>query len=156
VSPQFRFFLAEFIFLTAILCAESSNYFTKSPIPVFSALIAAALFPIVVLFAGDFKNLTDNKFNQQAEDVKFSQLRVPEKNTKYPDAGFESHTIGNLTYYSPKPNFFFYGTADGPLPCTNVKFVDYIGHTLLSVPQLRSNDLADGFHSVPFQKNKLP
>ncbi len=154
-SPQFRFFLAEFIFLSVVVCSELSNRFIKKTSLVFSALIISALLPIAILFVSDFKNLTQNELNQQPESLKWSQLWLPEKNSKYSHVKFEKITLGNLQYYSPNPNFFFYGTADGPLPCTNADFVNHLYNNYSFIPQLRDGNLSNGFYSAP-SKQKTP
>lgn len=153
VSPQFRFFLAEFLFLTAVITSEIANRIHFPSKIIFAGLIVASLFPLPILFFGNFESLTDNKLNQKTGEFRYTQIWQPEKNAKFGDVAFENHTIGNLTYYSPVPNFFFYGTANGPLPCTNVNFVNYLEQKYHFIPQMRTTDLGDGFKSVYTTKN---
>lgn len=156
VSPQFRFFLAEFLFLTAIISSEIANRINVSHKFIFGGLIVASLLPLPILFFGNFESLTKNKFNQRTGEFRTSQFWLPEKNAKYADVNYEFHQKGNLKYYSPNPNFFFYGTANGPLPCTNVRFMDYVEQVYFLVPQLRTKDLKDGFYSADISKKVLP
>ncbi len=146
-SPQFRFFLAEFIFLSALVIADILNRMKMNPKFVYSGLIVAAVLPLVVMYLLDFKTVTDNKFNQKPETLSWSQLFQPELNSKHGTGSFEMHQEGNLNYYSPNPNFFFYGTADGPLPCTNVKIINSFKRKYHLIPQLRTSELNDGFRS---------
>lgn len=147
VSPQFRFFLVDFLFLASILIADITNRMKLSEKVVSSVIVFSVICPLGVVFIGDFKMLTNNKHNQTSDAFLVSQLYLPAPNTKYHDINFEQFREGNLSYYSPTPNFFFYGTADGPLPCTNVRIIERFKKRYEIVPQLRTGSLKDGFYS---------
>ena len=91
--------------------------------------------------------MTDNKLNQQPETLKWSHLYLLVLNSKLAIVQLEMHHETNLHYYSPNPNFFFYGTANVPLPCTNVKIIKSIKRKFYLIPKLQTNQLQDGFRS---------
>jgi len=101
-----------------------------------------------------FPNVTKNKLHQQKEINNWTQIVLPKKKSKYAEIEFEKIKEGNLDYYSPKENFFFYGTADGRLPCVNKVQIDYLKKKYHFVPQLRTTYLGDGFYSKNITKNE--
>ncbi len=147
VSPQFRFFLIDFLFLASILIADITSRLKLSKKLVSSVIVFSVICPIGIIFWGDFKMLTNNKYNQTSDAFLVSQLYLPTPNTRHHDINFKQFREGNLSYYSPSPNFFFYGTADGPLPCTNVRIIERFKKKYGIVPQLRTGLLKDGFYS---------
>lgn len=147
ISPQFRFFLAEFIFLASLLLSEIINRLKINYRIVNYGLISAVILPLFLIYFIDLKSLTDNKLNQDSEKISWKQVYLPEKNSKYGDMTFIKVKKGNLEYYSPRINFFIYGTADGPLPCVNKNELNYFEQKLKIIPQLRSNSIKDGFYS---------
>lgn len=148
-SPQFRFFLPEIFFFTALLLSELLTTFKERQYTLYKISLSVACVAVVFSFiALDTTSLTDNKHHQSARQIKLSQLYLPEENSKYPDMDFNKLTIGNMEYYSPKYNFFLYGTANGPLPCVNERQLHYISSKTGYIPQLRDKTLSDGFYSV--------
>ena len=146
-SPQFRFFLPEFIFLTVLILSTLFNYF-KIKFKLFQLLYLLFLFSSLVLIEYlDFKNISDNKYLQTKSIFKINNLIVPDSNSKYDYLKFELVKNGNLYYFSPKENFFFYGTADGNLPCVNKVQIDYLEKYYYIKPQLRTSNISDGFYS---------
>ena len=67
---------------------------------------------------------------------------------------FDKIKLENLDYYSPKIDYFIYATCDGPLPCVNKNELNYFKKELKIIPQLRTNQLKDGFFSKEIQNNK--
>jgi hypothetical protein len=82
-SPQFRFFLIEFIFLTALVFSDLVSKLNLKYSVVKTILLIAAILPIVSIYFINLKSLTKNKHNQQFEKLYFSQVFLPEKNSKY-------------------------------------------------------------------------
>jgi hypothetical protein len=107
-----------------------------------------------MIFLVDIKWVNSNKMNQQTDNFSWSQMVFPESNSRFEKSSFEMHTEGNLTYFSPIPNFFFYGTANGTLPCTNVKIICSNKKKLHVLPQMRTQNLKDGFYSKTVTKYK--
>ncbi len=154
VSPQFRFFLIEFIFLASIIAEDLFYRLKVKPIFIHTMLLIAVLLPLLMIFLVDIQYINSNKMNQQTDNFSWSQMLFPESNSRFEKSSFEKHTEGNLTYFSPIPNFFFYGTANGTLPCTNVKIISSNKKKLHIVPQMRTQNLNDGFYSKTITKNK--
>jgi hypothetical protein len=147
MSPQFRFFLPEFIFLSALVLSDILNRMKTHPKWVASGLLAAAFLPVFAIYFINLKSLTTNRLNQDPEKVSWQQLYLPEKNSKFGDIGFVKLQNGNLDYYSPAVDFYIYGTADGPLPCINKNQINYFEKHMQIIPQLRRKSLNDGFYS---------
>jgi hypothetical protein len=154
-SPQFRFFLLEFIFLTALVFSDVLNKLKINYQLVKGILVISAAMPVISIYFIDLKTLTKNKYNQEFEKISLSQIFLPEKNSKYSEIKFEKITEDNLDFYSPKENFFFYGTANGKLPCVNKVHLDYLKNKYHFVPQLRTSKLGDGFYSKNIPKNEI-
>lgn len=154
-APSFRFFLPEFVFLTCLILSSIFNkYKIKETLVLYSLLILIVL-PLIVIEFVDYNSITSNKLLHRNELYKWSQILMPEKNSKYGDIEFEKIKDGNLDYNSPKENFFFYGTANGELPCVNKVQMNYLKKKYNYIPQLRTSDLGDGFYSKKISKNEL-
>lgn len=146
-SPQFRFFLPEFVFLFVLFLQFIINYFKISFQIIRLLLLTAILFPLLLVEFVNYKIFTQNKLHQTKSDYQWSQIFIPEKNSKYSKIKFEKIKDGNLGYNSPKENFFFYGTGIGDLPCVNKVQIDYFKKRYFILPQQRTSDLNDGFYS---------
>ena len=105
------------------------------------------MLPLLLVEFVDYKIFTQNKLHQTKSHYHWSQIFIPEKNSKYSGIKFEKIKDGNLEYNSPAENFFFYGTGDGNLPCVNKVQIDYFKKYYHVLPQLRTSDLSDGFYS---------
>ena len=146
-SPQFRFFLPEFVFLFVLALQFLINYFKIGYKNIHLFLLTAVLLPLLLVEFVDYKIFTQNKLHQTKSHYHWSQIFIPEKNSKYSDIKFEKIKDENLEYNSPKENFFFYGTGDGILPCVNKVQIDYFKKHYFILPQQRTSDLKDGFYS---------
>ena len=153
-SPQFRFFLPEFVFLFVLVMSSIINYFKISINNIRILLLISILLPLVLIEFIDYKNFTPNKFHQNREHYKWSQIFIPEKNSKYANLKFETIKEGNLEYNSPEYNFFFYGTGNGELPCVNKVQVNYFKNNFFIIPQQRSKFIKDGFYSKEINDTK--
>lgn len=152
-SPQFRFFLPEFIFLFALIISAIIRFFNLSFRQIKTLILASLLLPISIIFFIDYSNFTNNKLHQKKEKYHWSQVLIPEKNTQYPNLIFEKIQEGNLEYYSPRENFFFYGNANGSLPCVNKVQLEYFKKKYFILPQQRTKSIKDGFYSKRLPKN---
>ena len=146
-SPQFRFFLPEFVFLFVLVLQFLINYFKIYFQKIQLLLLTAILLPLLLVEFVNYKIFTQNKLHQTKNHYHWSQIFIPEKSSKYSDIKFEKIKDGNLEYNSPKENFFFYGTGDGNLPCVNQVQIDYFKKYYFILPQQRTFDLKDGFYS---------
>jgi hypothetical protein len=132
VSPQFRFLLPVVLSFACFVFYEIMLIFSHSRKIYYTALIVG-----VLTLAFTLKNFTA------------TQLYRPEKNSAYADVNYLKKMTGNLTYYSPASNFFFYGTADAPLPCVNELQLKWFEKKYHVLPQLRGKTLDEGFYSTP-------
>ena len=153
-SPQYRYFLPVFVFLFVVVVSSICSYFKINIKTVhyifFAVIIVPLLFTEVILYP----NFKKNKLHQQKEKDNWTQIFIPKKNSKYSEIEFEKIKEGNLDYYSPKENFFFYGTANGELPCVNKVQVEYLKKKYHFKPQLRTFNLGDGFYSKNIAENE--
>jgi hypothetical protein len=142
-SPQFRFFTNFILFfgLFFVICI-----FRNKTVITSSLLLSIIPVFITVLFPLQLKVLTNNKFMSQTDSFPVKAIIFPLENTKI-NTTFDVFEIGNLKYNSPVENDFFYGTGNGDLPCVNKKQIDYYEKHFKIIPQLRTNDLKDGFYS---------
>ena len=147
-SPQFRYFL--YITICAGLFVAAWLYnLLKSKLSVYKTLAILSTFAVAVTFINiGFSKFTANKHHQRNSAMRWQQLYMPEAVTKFPKMEFIKIKMDNLEYYSPKYNFFTYGTANGPLPCVNSEQIEYLYRELGIIPQLRTTELKDGFKSV--------
>ncbi|WP_310380315.1 LIC_10190 family membrane protein [Flavobacterium sp.] len=146
-SPQFRFFLPEFVFFSVLILNSIFTHFKTSIKFIQYAVLISIVLPMILIEFIDYKNFTENKLHQQTEKNSWNQILTPNKNSKYAEIKFEKIKEGNLNYYSPTENFFFYGTANGELPCVNKVQIDYLKKKYHFKPQLRTSNLGDGFYS---------
>jgi hypothetical protein len=153
-SPQFRFFLPEFVFLFVLILKTVCSKFNIEMNSIRVLLMLLILIPLILIELIDYKNFTNNKLHQSKSKFNLGQLIIPEKNSKYPEMYFEKIKEGNLHYYSPKENFFFFGTANGDLPCVNKVQLEYFKQKFHYIPQMRTKDLKDGFYSKKVSENE--
>jgi hypothetical protein len=154
-SPQYRFFLPALLFFTSFLGMQAYNSLTLNN-SVYKTVLVIATVAVVLTFT-NFQPAgisATNELHQKAGGLSLKQLCLPETNTKFGNMTFTLQKTGNLNYYSPAENFFFYGTANGPLPCINEVQVNYLEHKFGIVPQLRTGDIKDGFYSAPVEKKQ--
>lgn len=148
-SPQYRFFLPVLLFFLAVLFAFAINYIKNYKKLYYSILSFATVITLIIFVSFSKSALTDNKLHQQTNSVKLCHLLIPEPVSRFDTLSFEHKKLYNLDYYSPETNFFFYGTANGDLPCVNDKQLRYFEKKYKVVPQLRTDNLKDGFYSWP-------
>jgi hypothetical protein len=146
-SPQYRYFLPEFVFLFVVVFSSIFSYFKINMKTTLYSFLIAIIVPLVFTEIIGFPNVTKNKLHQQKEINSWAQIVLPKKNSKYAEIEFEKIKEGNLEYNSPKENFFFYGTANGKLPCVNKVQIDYLKKKYHFKPQLRTSNFGDGFYS---------
>jgi hypothetical protein len=147
VSPQFRFFLPEFIFFTALFISDFCERLQINQKTISYLLLYLSILPILAIELVNFKYFTENKLHQRKASLNWTQIFIPNENSSLSKMPFEKRECRNMEYYSPKENFFFWGTANGPLPCVNKVQLDYFEKYYHIIPQLRTSSLKDGFYS---------
>lgn len=146
-SPQYRFFLPEFVFLFVIILNIIFNYFKINFKTIQYFFLIVIIIPFVLTETVNYPNFIKNKLHKKKEKNNWNQILIPKENSKFSYLKFSKIKEGNLIYNSPKENFFFYGTANGPLPCVNQVQINYLKKKYQFKPQLRTSNLADGFYS---------
>lgn len=83
-----------------------------------------------------------------------SFIIVPSPNSIKYDS-FQEIKEGNLEYYSPAgKKVHLYSTFNGNLPCSNTKLIERNKRRINIRPQLRTNQLKDGFYSERLNQNE--
>ncbi|GGB65527.1 membrane protein [Flavobacterium suaedae] len=154
-SPQYRFFmntLLLFSFFFAALIFTSSKLFLNKmllkPILIFSMIATAYVLFIPI----DLNKFAENKFALETSNFKLEEIVAPHSNSKL-NTEFEKVTIGNLTFYSPIKNDFFWASGNGPIPCVNKAQIKYFERKTGYIPQQRSNKIKDGFFAKKVDNN---
>lgn len=148
-SPIFRFFIhltLFFIFLIFASWLPLKKY-------VMTAYTFCILIIIIVLFFPiSFSALTKNKLISTNSKFSIQNIVFPHNNTKT-EMHYEVVLNGNLKYNSPLNNSFFWRTGNGELPCVNRQQINYFSNYLSVYPQMRTNDLKDGFYAKRLAPN---
>lgn len=147
-SPQYRFFIVFIIIISLQIFIRIFKSRRIGTILIYTSLVLSAI-PILVPL--NLKNFTSNKFVILSSGFKLKNILIPEENTKTVTT-FSKENIDGFKYNSPDENVFFWGTGNGNLPCVNKQQVDYIRDYYHYTPQLRRNNLKDGFISKPSKK----
>lgn len=142
-SPQFRFFI-HFILVFSFLiisCIISNR-------KLLFGMLGGSLLIVVFLtfFTINLSGLTTNKLLSRNSSFRISSILLPAGNSKI-DTQFYILKEGNLKYYSPDANTFFWISGNGPLPCVNAQQLEYFKTNFHFIPQMRGKRLKDGFYS---------
>ena len=149
-SPQFRFFIHFLLFFSFLILVCFLN--SKRPIIILlygSSLIVAFL----VLIPINYSAITNNKLLAENSNFSISEIVHPHPNSKL-KTHFYKHKIGNLVYNSPDKNSYFWTNGTGKLPCVNLQQINYFIVNYHYIPQMRTNDLKDGFYSKKVSTNE--
>ncbi|MET0944180.1 MAG: hypothetical protein ABWY22_02105 [Flavobacterium sp.] len=149
-SPQYRFFM-NFILFFSLFCFISIVQDKK----IINSLLVLTLIPtIVVLFLPiNLNQFSNHKFMLEISNFSVKNLVSPYQNTKNSTA-FETIQLENLKYNSPVKNDFFWANGNGKLPCVNKEQLEYFKEYFHIIPQMRTNDLKDGFYAKKIAKNE--
>lgn len=142
-SPQYRFFM-NFVLFFSLFCLICIIQNKK----ILQALLALSIFPIIIVlfFSVNLSMLANHKSLMEISTFSTENIIFPYKNSKS-DTTFETIQTGNLKYNSPKKNDFFWSNGDGNLPCVNKEQILYFEKYFQIIPQMRTNDLKDGFYA---------
>ncbi|MBY0487326.1 MAG: hypothetical protein K2P85_09100 [Flavobacteriaceae bacterium] len=148
-SPQYRFFM-NFILFFSIFCLICIVQNKKT---INSLLILSLLPTMLILFVPiNLNRFSNYKFMMELSNFSIENSIFPYKNTKY-NSDFETIKNGNLNYHSPTAIDFFWASGDGKLPAVNKQQIDYFQKYFNIVPQMRTNDLKDGFYAKKLLSN---
>jgi hypothetical protein len=149
-SPQYRFFL-NFVLFFSLFCLV---YILKGEKTI-KPLIALSLIPLmIVLFLSlNLNKLSTNDYMKKSSSFSAENIIFPHENTRN-KTSFITFQTGNLKYNSPTNNVFFWGTGDGALPCINRNQIEYFKIHFHRIPQMRTNNLKDGFYAKKTSENE--
>lgn len=149
-SPQYRFFfhillIFSLIILAKILINRNSRW-------IFNFLlisIGLSFIPLFISFGID--NFTDNPLMTRDNNLfESSNFIYPKKNVQF-QYEYKTHKEGNLIYQSPQ-NTSFWLTGDGNIPVLNEQLLNYLKTHYKIRPQLRTEQLKDGFYAEKFEE----
>ncbi len=147
-SPQYRFF---FVFVSFLAIQIFSSLIKSKKVGVSLVTFSIILSAIPVFVTVNLNAFTNNNFAMALSTFKLKNVIIPEENTRT-KTKFIRYYIDGFEFYSPDEDVFFWATGNGNLPCVNKKQIDYIKYYYNYIPQLRTNDLKDGFKSVLNEK----
>lgn len=148
-SPQFRFFIHFNVFFGFLLVA---SFHPNKKFIQLGLTLSIILVSILLFFPIKYSYLTQNQLIM--DNSKFSKRNTvfPYRNSKLKTT-FHKVKNGNLTYFSPDAKTFFWANGNGKLPCVNSTQIDYFGARFHYIPQLRTNNLKDGFYAKKWKSN---
>ena len=145
-SPQFRFFLPEILFFSAVILDEILIFIGNKKKLSKSIVLTSVLLPVVFMFPIHLTQLTPNPNHQLTDSFEIEQLLCPKPSSKFYAWQFEQKQKGNLEYYSPVESQF-YNTGNAELPAVSESMLNYFEKKYHIFPQQRTRLLRDGFYS---------
>ncbi|AWG23365.1 hypothetical protein FFWV33_18430 [Flavobacterium faecale] len=142
-SPQYRFFI-NFILVFILLFVV---YYLKNK-RILMALQFCSLFLVLIMLSNKIplQSLSANPNFQTNRVFSIENLIYPHSNSSL-GLSFERIQKGNLLYFSPHANSLFWEIGNASLPATNKYELAYFEQYFGYVPQMRTQDLADGFYA---------
>ncbi|TBN04695.1 hypothetical protein EYD45_05385 [Hyunsoonleella flava] len=150
-SPQYRFF---FVFILIFSLQIFITVFKSRKLGLYLAYFSIGLSVIPIFIPLNLNVFTSNQFAMSFSNFKPKNIVIPEKNTKTVTT-FSEVNIDGFDFNSPGEEVFFWGTGDGDLPCVNQQQVEYIKTYYKYIPELRSENLKDGFISKNLKRDEL-
>jgi len=148
-SPQYRFFMNFILFFSFLWMA----IFISKKKTILILLGFSILATAFVLFVPmNLKSLARNEHAVTTSNFSIENSIFPYQNSKY-QTDFEIIENEKFYYNSPKNIDFFWGTSDGEIPCVNKKQIDYFDRKYNVKPQMRSDNLKDGFYAKDTSKD---
>lgn len=146
-SPQYRFFLGFFMLLALTIITVCIS---KKPLIQIGLTVATLAIAIPLFIPFNLNALTENEFQLSLSVFSTDYLIKPHPNTKYTQATYTTHQDGNLQMQIPTNIDFFWATGDCELPCIQLQHLTDFKAYFRSTPQMRTNNLKDGFYSYIF------
>ena len=148
-SPQYRYFMNFILFFTSFSLA----CFIKNKNTVHLMIILSLISTVVLLFIPiNLNTFSNSKYVIEQSTFSSKNIIFPTSNTRN-ITQFETIQDGNFIYHSPLKNDFFWGSGDGDLPCVNKKQIEFNKKRFKVMPQMRTNDLKDGFYAKKITPN---
>lgn len=142
-SPQYRFFM-NFTLFFGVFCFVS--LFRNKKIIISVLLFTLLPIAYILIIPIQLTSFSRTKLMVKTSVFSINQILYPSKNSKN-DTYFEIIKIGNLKSNSPIENDFFWANGNGDLPCVNKNQLEYYRKHFQIIPQMRTNDLKDGFYT---------
>jgi hypothetical protein len=149
-SPQYRFYMNFLLFFSFFLM---SLFLNQKKIILLFLYFSIFIIGFVLLIPINMNIFTKNKHALTSSTFSTKNIIFPYKNTKS-NTTFEYIQNGNLHFYSPVENDFFWGSGDGKLPCVNKNQIEYFDYYYKVKPQMRTTNLKDGFYAKNTSKKK--
>jgi len=147
-SPQYRFFMNFILFFSFLWIV----IFISKKKQILILLAFSTFATAFVLFVPiNLKNLARNEHAISTSNFSMKNIVFPYQNSKY-NTDFERVENEHFYYNSPTRIDFFWGTANGEIPCVNKKQIDYFDQKYNVKPQMRSDNLKDGFYAKDTSK----
>jgi len=147
-SPQYRFFLNFILFFSFLWMTIFIN---KRKVILILLGISTFATAFVLFIPMNLKSLARNEHAVATSNFSIENIIFPHQNSKY-QTDFERIENEHFYYNSPTNIDFFWGTANGSIPCVNEKQIDYFDQKYNIKPQMRSDDLKDGFYAKDTSK----
>lgn len=147
-SPQYRFFMNFILFFSFLWMTIFIG--KKKTILIFIG-ISTLTTAFALFIPVNLKNLSGNKHAVLTSNFTTKNFIFPNQNSKY-EINFERIDDKNFYYYSPLNIHFLYGNGNGPIPCVNKNQIKIFSKKYHYKPQMRSDDLKDGFYAKDTSK----
>ena len=149
-SPQYRFFI-HFVLFFSVFCLVCLIQNKK----LLNAVLVLSQIPIAIIlfFPFNISKLSNHKSLMEISTFSINNIVFPYQNSKS-NTSFETIQLGNLKYNSPQKNTFLWAGGNGDLPCVNKKQIDTFEKNFQYIPQMRTNELKDGFYAKKISKNE--
>lgn len=149
-SPQYRFFI-NFTLFFSLFCFTSIIQNKKT----ISLFLFLSIIPIAILlfFPLNLSSFANHKAMGEISTFSFKNIIFPYQNSKS-DTAFETIQLGNLKYNSPQKTDFLWTSGNGDLPSVNKVQIDNFKEYFHYIPQMRTNDLKDGFYAKKLSENE--
>ncbi|WP_341216473.1 hypothetical protein, partial [uncultured Wocania sp.] len=147
-SPQYRFF---FVFVSFLAIQLFVTIIKNKKVGLYLVTLSIILSAIPIFITINLNTFTSNDFAMELNTFRLRNIIIPEKNTKT-ETKFTKHNIDGFEFNSPSEDTFFWATGNGELPCVNKKQIDYIRYYYNYIPQMRTDNLKDGFKSYLIEK----
>jgi len=142
-SPQYRFYVHFTIFFGLLLL---TLLLSNKKLIVLCIELSLVIVVVLVFVPLSFIGLTQNKSLAANSTFHLENTIFPKPNTKEKEI-FKKANKGDLDYYTPTEYSFFWITGNGDLPCVTSEQLDYFETNFHYIPQLRGQDLKDGFYA---------
>ena len=150
-SPQYRFAIQYLFIFSLMIFIFHIGKKTKFLLFSFSQLIVLYF----ILYPLRYDKISSTNFHLNPSVFRVQNLIYPAPNSSI-SSKYEIINMGNLKYYTPVKNVYFWSNGDCKLPCLNDRQLHYFKHYFNYIPQLIDNDnLSKGLYSKKLNKKNI-